>query len=258
MKRHLGWILGSIISVAGLNAATAADMAMRTKAPPPLTPALYDWTGFYVGGEAGGEWNTTNGNFYNAPGFLWRTDSKSDWIAGGFAGFQKQFDHFVLGVEGGWDGVGNSFGSRVGGGLGAPCGFVAVVQSCQARITDIGYVGGKAGYAWDRWMVYGTGGWAQAHIESQGLFNTTSVGFSRSSADHSGWFAGAGVDYAVLDYLIIGVGYKHYEFDSARHNCTICVAGATDFRAFSAKADSVMGRISFKWNPWPTPVVARY
>jgi outer membrane immunogenic protein len=261
--RNSKFILSAVVAastILGIGAASAADLAPRyTKAPPPpVVAAAYDWSGFYIGGEGGGEWNTTNGNFYNAPGFFWRTDSKSQGIGGVFGGFQKQWGQFVLGIEGGWDGLGNSFSSTIGGGFGAPCGFVAITESCQSRIRDIGYVGGKVGYAWDRWMVYGTGGYAQARIETQGVFNATGVPFSLAAADHGGWYAGAGVDYAVLDYLILGITYKHYEFDSKQHNCVICFTGPVDFRNVSAKADAVMGRVSFKFNPWPSAVVARY
>src|SRR4051812_5410911 len=97
-------VLAASMIAASTIGAFAADMAPRyTKAPPPVAVATYDWSGFYLGGAIGGEWNTTSGNFYNAPGFLWRTDSRSDGIWGGFAGFQKQWGNFVLGIEGGWN-----------------------------------------------------------------------------------------------------------------------------------------------------------
>ncbi|MGX4774664.1 outer membrane protein [Bradyrhizobium guangdongense] len=250
-------VTATVASLAFAGAAAAADLAARpyTKAPPPVAAAIYDWSGIYVGGAAGGIWNTTNGDFYNFPGFGWRTDSHSDWTAGGFAGIQKQWNHVVFGVEGGWNAVGNGWGSTIANGIAGPCGFVAGIQSCQARIRDIGYIGGRLGWAWDRWMVYGQGGFARAHIESQGLINATGLAFSPASADHNGWYAGAGFDYAVLDYLILGVDYKHYEFDTVQHNCAGCFA---DNRNVNAKADSVMGRISFKFNPWPGAVVAKY
>ena len=44
-------------AVAGVNAASAADMAPRlyTKAPVPVA-IVYDWTGFYIGGNVGYSW----------------------------------------------------------------------------------------------------------------------------------------------------------------------------------------------------------
>ena len=45
-------------------AASAADLPARTytKAPPPMV-AVYNWTGFYVGGHIGGTW--TNQEWVN-------------------------------------------------------------------------------------------------------------------------------------------------------------------------------------------------
>ncbi|HKU06021.1 MAG TPA: outer membrane beta-barrel protein [Bradyrhizobium sp.] len=253
-------LAAAAVSFLFTGAASAADLAARpyTKAPPVIAK-VYDWSGIYVGGAVGGIWNDTDGVFYNAPGFNWRTNNHSDWIAGGFAGIQKQWNNIVVGVEGGWNAVGDGWGSTIGNGIAGPCGFAAAVESCQARITDIGYIGGRLGFAWDRWMVYGQGGFARAHIESRGIFNATGVVFAPASADHNGWYAGVGFDYAVLDYLILGVDYKHYEFDSSNHNCGACDGNPNNVRRISATADSVMGRVSFKFNPWPTaPVVAKY
>jgi outer membrane immunogenic protein len=50
-----------LLATAGLVAlgmaapASAADLAARpyTKAPPPPVVAIYDWTGFYIGGNGG-------------------------------------------------------------------------------------------------------------------------------------------------------------------------------------------------------------
>src|SRR5262249_13210561 len=161
-------------------------------------------------------------------------------------------------IEGGWNAVGNGWGSTLANGAIGPCGFIAGVQSCQARLTDIGYIGGRLGFAWDRWVFYGQGGFGRGHIDTQGIIHATGIGFSGAGADHDGWYAGVGFDYAVLDWLILGIDYKHYEFDSNNHNCNVaCLNPFVDNRNISATADSVMGRVSFKFNPWPmAPVVA--
>ena len=51
MNRHLGLALASIISLGGLSAASAADMAV--KARPMVVDPSYNWSGFYVGLNAG-------------------------------------------------------------------------------------------------------------------------------------------------------------------------------------------------------------
>ena len=53
MRKQFGWAIASVISLglAGLGTASAADMARPyTKAPPPMPVAIYNWSGFYIGG----------------------------------------------------------------------------------------------------------------------------------------------------------------------------------------------------------------
>lgn len=255
-------VLAASILAASAVSAFAADMPARIAKAPVVAPVLtYDWSGFYFGGAVGGAWYDTGGNFYNNPGFNWSTGGGSTLIYGGFGGFQKQWGNFVLGIEGGYNALDNGFSSTAGGGIGAACGF-PVGQSCESRLNNIWYIGGRVGYAWNRFMVYGQGGYAQADIETQGFVNPGGPTFAFAGATHGGWYAGVGAEYAVLDYLILGIDYKHYEFDSKAHNCNLALAscvGVANFRNVDADVDSVMARVSFKFNPWPTsPVVARY
>jgi outer membrane immunogenic protein len=253
-------VLAASILAASAVSAFAADMPARIAKAPVAPPILtYDWSGMYVGGAVGGAWSDTGGVFYNAPGFLWGTGSSSTLIYGGFAGIQKQWGNWVLGIEGGYNGLDNGFNSTAGTGLaGSSCGF-ALGTRCESRLNDIWYIGGRVGYAWNRFMVYGQGGYAQADIDTRGV---DAIGpFSLAGSSHGGWYAGVGAEYAVLDYLILGIDYKHYEFDSKQHNCNLAVVGcvAGSFRTVDADVDSVMARMSFKFNPWPSaPVVARY
>jgi outer membrane immunogenic protein len=45
--------LGTAIAVAGLIATPAVAADIAAKAPPPAPAPVYNWTGFYVGGNAG-------------------------------------------------------------------------------------------------------------------------------------------------------------------------------------------------------------
>jgi opacity protein-like surface antigen len=123
------------ISLAALLAATclttpvvAADMAV--KAPPVAAPIPYsDWSGIYVGLEAGYGWGHNSfdpfgtvegfggaGNIANIlngvgsgilfPAFTFTPFSSFNnqgWLAGGFAGAQKQWGSWVLGLEADFD-----------------------------------------------------------------------------------------------------------------------------------------------------------
>jgi outer membrane immunogenic protein len=95
-------LLVSSIAALGLigTPAFAADMAV--KAPPPTPAPVYNWTGWYVGVNAGGSIgrdrttqsieNVTVGSF---------TMSPAGFIGGGQIGYNYQFaPHWVVGVEG--------------------------------------------------------------------------------------------------------------------------------------------------------------
>src|SRR6266516_4893057 len=52
--------VSAFTAVAATSMATAADMAPRyTKAPPPIVE-VWNWTGFYIGGNAGYSWGRSN------------------------------------------------------------------------------------------------------------------------------------------------------------------------------------------------------
>src|SRR5271157_5292827 len=87
--------------------AVAADLPTR-KAPEPVPlPTLYDWTGFYFGGNLGWAWGNSDYNSYvfNAPknNGLWvdsGSDNTSSFIGGGQIGYRYMFpQRFVIGAE---------------------------------------------------------------------------------------------------------------------------------------------------------------
>jgi outer membrane immunogenic protein len=253
-------VLAASILAASAVSAFAADMPARIAKAPVAPPVMiYDWSGIYFGGAVGGAWYDTSGNFYNVPGALWNSGGDASLIYGGFAGIQKQWGNFVLGVEAGYNALDNGFSSTLGTGATGACNLV-VGFSCQSRLNDMWYVGGRVGYAWNRFMIYGQGGYAQADIDTQTIANATGVTFNHAGATHGGWYAGVGAEYAVLDYLILGIDYKHYEFDSKQHNCNVALVTCTaaSFRNVDADVDSVMARVSFKFNPWPAGPGARF
>ena len=137
--------------------------------------------------------------------------------------------------------------STAGNGLAGPCGF-PVGTSCRAKINDVASVGGKLGWTpWSQWLFFAQGGWAGAHISTDGVIDATNTTFSPTSNWHHGWFVGGGIDYAITPIVSVGVDYKHYEFNSADH---IDVLAAGNDRVIEAKADAVFARLNIKlWGP---------
>ena len=249
----------------------AADMPL--KAPPPVV-AYYDWSGYYLGFSLGGMWNKVDRFYPNlgafGPGFgpATFTSSGSDTVYDVHLGTQWQWSWFVLGIEAGYsagfreNATGVILPNPPFNGAGAPPASLTAYN----KITNLFTVGPRLGVAWDRWMVYGTGGYATASIKGQYVNTGTSLQVFQNFAGASqndGWFAGVGAEYmlakgALVD-VIVGAEYQHFDV-SSKHAFTdaATAAGLNSFDQ-SAKGDIVRARLSIKWNPYPAAAVfAKY
>ena len=159
MKKFLLGSVGLAAMLAG--PAMAADMPV---APPPPPVVYYDWSGAYIGFNAGGVWNETNRNFLVGgavnPNF---STNDSDGIFGFHAGAQWQWGAWVLGVEAALSGCFKECLSQTGT-LPVNAGFDRNT-SAQHKLTNLFTVGPRLGYAWDRLMIFATGGYASANLK---------------------------------------------------------------------------------------------
>src|SRR5258705_10452511 len=80
--------------------ASAADMAVKARPPAPL-PVIYDWTGFYIGGNGGWGQSRNCFNFVDAFGVFVADGcrERSGGLAGGQMGYRWQASQWVFGVE---------------------------------------------------------------------------------------------------------------------------------------------------------------
>ena len=90
------------------------------------------------------------------------------------------------------------------------------------KITNLFTAGPRLGYAWDRWMIYATGGWASANLK--GTYCSTITGVcgpavtsQNGASRNDGWYAGGGFDYMIhkgaLVDVLLGAEYQHFEVD---------------------------------------------
>jgi outer membrane immunogenic protein len=210
-------LLGATAIAAVSFPVSAADLPRRmaTKAPPPL-PAAYNWTGFYVGLNAGGSWGRQDNSLVSiATGgtVLSNSDRIDGFIGGGQIGYNWQTGQWVLGIEADFQGS-----AQKGDGSFFIPGVVGAVAATSASYEDklnwFGTVRGRVGWAFDRWMPYITGGYAYGHGEFNGSATTGAVTTSASgSQNYSGWTVGGGVEWAFynnwsakLEYLYIDFG----------------------------------------------------
>jgi high affinity Mn2+ porin len=183
--------------------AAAADLPLKATA----FKAVYNWTGFYLGGHVG----YGGGSF--GPGTnplpeqgVFFPHSVTGLIGGYQAGYNRQFsNHVVLGIE-----ADASFPSPIDAPRLTPAPF-------NTTLDYVGTVRGRIGYAFGAWLPYVTGGfaWGHSHVDiNDGGRNI----ISSPGQYHPGWTAGAGVEFAVsgnwsakLEYDYIDLARRMYD-----------------------------------------------
>jgi outer membrane immunogenic protein len=236
------------------------------RVPPPPPPVVYyDWSGAYVGFNVGGVWYDHNQHFPTptavTPAFPATSasfgTSGSDGILGFHAGTQWQWGAWVLGVEAALSGCFHECRS-VSGVNTSPL-FGGPNQLFEHKMTNLFTVGPRIGYAWDRWMIFATGGWASANLKSSRCVVNSAAGcdgpgsnFNGASRNNDGWYAGGGFDYMVhkgsLVDVILGVEYQHYDVKDQRAFCGLpgCGAATSADYDLSSKGDLVRARLTIK------------
>ena len=221
-------ILLSSVALLGLTAgAMAADLPSRRAAPAPYVAVpVFSWTGFYAGvnvgygfdvgsntnsGVAVGPGGTTPAGVFT-PGttvFPGGTGNRDGFVGGGQLGYNYQIGSFVIGLEADIqyaDLVSNRSavtGFGAGSGLAAPFTAFAPAGGNRAGIEWFGTVRGRVGYAWDRLLVFGTGGFAYGDgpTECNSVGPLGLAGRCTSGDIRTGWAAGGGVEYAFTPNL---------------------------------------------------------
>jgi outer membrane immunogenic protein len=196
MRKVLGAAGASLGAVALATGAHAADLGAQ---PAYKAPAPWNWTGFYVGGTIGGVWSSSESS-NDTFGIGGATDMSATGVIGGVeGGYNYQIGHAVFGVEGdiSWSSL-NAAASA------APD---PVSQTYSSRLNALATVRGRIGWAFDRLMVFGTGGAAFANLRDQFVWN--SVMSTGPGADVAGWTAGAGVEYALTNNWTVKAEYLH-------------------------------------------------
>lgn len=197
--RSIGICIVAAAALVGTRA-FAADMPL--KAPPPPVP-VYDWTGFYVGGNFGYGWGdprTTaagSGTTVIQPAFpasFAFTDSNTAPVRGALGGIQVGYNYqfnpkWLLGLEADFQGSGQRGSNAlvdpfstlvcdlviVGGGCGGS-GTIngTAITSYQAGIAWFDTVRLRLGYLInDQVMLYGTGGLAYGRVQLSGTTTTS-------------------------------------------------------------------------------------
>jgi outer membrane immunogenic protein len=177
--------------------AQAADLPSSKMAPAAPAFAAYDWTGFYVGVHGGYGWGKHHRT--NAIGFSNSYDSDG-WLAGVHAGYNHQVNQFVLGVE-----ADLAYADIAGddGGVGG------ILD--ETRLRWMGSIRGRVGLAFDRLLIFATGGWAFADLKHTSAGGGLVDAFTTT---RNGWTVGGGLEYALTSNWLVRAEYRYADLGS--------------------------------------------
>ena len=275
-------------AMAASSVASAADMAPRYTKAPPVMVEVWNWTGFYIGGNAGYSWGRSDStvNYFNTatgaaivppPGSI--TGARFDMngaIAGGQVGYNWQTGSWVWGVEADaqWSdekGRANLLCSSTI--IGGPClpgltflppGATGTTLALDQKLEWFGTARLRGGWlASPRVLLYVTGGLAYGEIKTTASLagfngNGIAVASIGSNSDtRVGWTVGAGIEgmitqnwTAKLEYLYMDLG----GFNAGTY--TLAPASPIGARVDSDFRDHILrAGINYKFGG---PVVARY
>jgi outer membrane immunogenic protein len=256
-------LLGSFVALAMGGAATAADMPL--KAPPPV--AVFSWTGCYVGIEGGGAWGRSRHDGLGvAPiGNVVQQYTSYFDVSGGLAGVEygcnQQFGgNWVFGIEGDISWTNKKGSSLETGPLGVFNGTTAF--SDQTKEKWISTSRARIGWAWDRAMLYVTGGFATASVEANVTIPTgATAGVFTDRHTLYGWTAGAGIEYAFLNNWSLKAEYLYVRFE----NQAYLFSGTPVPSRGALNLDNHIARVGLNWRftecaygSCGGPVVAKY
>ena len=157
----------------------------------------YNWSGMYVGVQAGYGWSDSH---HYATGDSSVTFDTDGFIGGLTAGYSYQINQVVLGVE-----TDISY-SNIEGGTFEDGSDWSCEDGCDTSVEWFGTLRGRLGYAIDRTMLYVTGGLSYGDAEA-----------SPEAPDYGGkdtlvgWTAGAGIEHALTSTWTVKAEYLYVD-----------------------------------------------
>jgi outer membrane immunogenic protein len=257
--------------VLGTASAQAADLAAQYTKAPVMAPAD-NWTGFYVGGNVGGQWGRADASTTTLfPVASYFADSSvtaiaalgaqrinSSSVTGGFtAGYNWQINNAVFGLEGDINYFGFK-GSATGTAVYPCCAPDTLTINSAVSADWLATIRGRIGLlATPNWLIYATGGAAIADVKGNFTFTDTFAAATESGSIRDtrvGWTAGVGGEYAVgngwslkAEYLYVDLGRVSVTSNN--------LFGQTFTHSFDLKSNIVRVGVNYKFGG---PVVARY
>ena len=256
MKRNLSWVIASVISIAGLGSASAADLAARpyVKAPPAPVAQIYDWTGFYIGINGGGGsarkcWDRIADSAGDFPGHEACHDATGGTV-GGQIGYRWQTGNWVWGIEGQGNWADFS-GSNIS--------LLFAPDFNRSKIDAFGLITGQVGYAWNNVLFYVKGGAAVTGDKYEAFSGATGALLASANETRWGGTVGAGLEFGFAPNWSVGFEYDHLFMGSRDVTLTGPLVSETEH--IKQDVDIGLVRLNYRFGGfggYGAPVAARY
>jgi outer membrane immunogenic protein len=271
--KKIATILAGLLAAPSAWAADMAVKAMPVKAPP---AAIHNWSGCYIGGNAG--WiggndvldtnpSGTLTGLNPSPNAHTYKPNGSAATAGAQAGcnWQGAGQPFVFGVEADINWSGLSEGASATYPLIAQVGvpWTPHTETVSNRLDWFSTYRLRAGYQFDRALIYATAGGAIGQARSSLNYNAFTIGTDfllngSSTATRFGWTAGAGIEYALTGNWSVRAEYLYVDLGSVSLNAPLVVApdGRTWGLTTAVRENIVRAGINYRFD-WAGPTVAK-
>jgi len=244
MGKQLLTSAGVVALSAGV--AFASDLPTH-KAPPPPTPAPFSWTGFYAGVQAGYGWGQENDNFDSVTGFPFDHFNVNGAFGGAHVGYDQQFNTFVVGVVADVADISGSKTASIPAGPGTLVGSLSQSNTWQSSLRL------RAGVAFDRLLIYATGGLAIAddHESNSISWNSGAIHNVLTQGSQTdtlyGWTIGGGAEYAITDHWLASAELRYADFDNGNFWTTGRRGRGSNTEIFHAGFDETLAQVGVSY-----------
>jgi outer membrane immunogenic protein len=207
----------------------AADLPVPGPAYYPQSfppPAIYDWTGIYLGGHVGGGILTDsvsqNGISNTATNLFSSGQLRPAGVIGGAQlGANYEFVPWVVGIEGSWTDSGIQGNTLIG--ITSTSITTFPVPNYERFTSDVLWFAsltGRAGYAANDWLFYAKAGGAWMHVSyTEDLLSSPFFAGSQViSGNRTGFTVGAGIEFGFTENISGKIEYDFYDFGSKNYN----------------------------------------
>jgi outer membrane immunogenic protein len=217
------------------SAVNAADLAPKpyTKAPAYGSPA-YDWSGFYLGANAGyGTAHLCSFEAEAGDSADLGCSNVNGAVVGGQIGYRWQFNSWIVGVEG----QGDWTNMR---------GFHSIGLGIDDGLTSFGFITAQIGHAWDNLLIYGKGGVSIRSVthDERNADDPSIITPTTEKAFVAGT-VGGGVEYGLAANWSVGADYSHIFSDSIKRPLLRPAGSSTEIDGVRGDIDIVTARLNY-------------